>query len=186
MTSKNEEGDKSLYYILFQAYGSTIYKIAYSYVKNEHDAKDIVQDTFVKAIDNIHTLRDKSKFETWLCKIAINLSKSKLENNKKLYFIDSNDKYEYLTSKNNENYFTEDVIITQELNSIIYDQINQLDEKYKSIIYLYYYIGLSYEEISCDLDINIGTVRSRLYRAKAILASRLKENYYIEEGDKFE
>jgi RNA polymerase sigma-70 factor (ECF subfamily) len=172
---KNKNDESDLYKILFETYHKKVYKIAYYMTGNEHDAKDIVQDTFIKAFDKIDTLKDKDKFESWICTIACNLAKNKFRKSEREMLIDDNNKIVSL-------FFEEDINLPdkyledKQFREYILEQINDLDGHYKQILISYYYLDLSYDEISKALDISIGTVKSRLYRAKGILKSKLENN----------
>lgn len=184
--SLDEDNEISSYEILFKSYYSKVYKVAYYFMKNEHDAKDIVQEAFIRAFDNIGTLRDKSKFEVWVCTIATNIAKSKLISTKKEILIDDDKKIITLIDIKDFK-LTEDIVEEKEMQKYILNIISNLDENHKQVIIMYYYLGLSYEEISSLLGINIGTVRSRLSRAKEKLKNRIPHNYFnLKEGMKCE
>ena len=137
------------------------YKLAFSYVNNEADAMDIVQESAYRAIKNIHTLKDDKFIDTWIYKIVINQCKTFLSKNKYISEdIDNanlpfNDKYENIDLKN---------------------ALNKLDADEKAIIILRFFEDLKLEQIAMVLDLNISTIKSKLYR------SLKKLEIIIEEG----
>ncbi len=137
------------------------YKLAFSYVNNEADAMDIVQESAYRAIKNIHTLKDDKFIDTWIYKIVINQCKTFLSKNKYIAEdIDNanlpfNDKYENIDLKN---------------------ALNKLDADEKAIIILRFFEDLKLEQIAMVLDLNISTIKSKLYR------SLKKLEIIIEEG----
>ncbi|WP_317366561.1 sigma-70 family RNA polymerase sigma factor [uncultured Tyzzerella sp.] len=125
------------------------YKLAFSYVHNDTDAMDIVQESAYKAIKNAESLKDKRYVDTWIYKIVINQCKTFLSKNSKItddiedVNITFNDKYENIDLKN---------------------ALNSLDDDEKAIIILRFFEDLKIEDIANILDIKVNTVKSRLYR----------------------
>lgn len=177
--------DKSLYKVLYNTYKEKVYKIAFSILKNEHDSKDVLQDTFIKVIDNIDKLKDKNKFDKWIKAIAYNTAKMKYNKNKKELPVD-NSSYIDFVSNHIDLQLPEKLIEQKEFNGFMMEQINSLNNQYNEVISLYYYSELTYQEISECLDVSIGTVKSRLYRAKQILREKLVTSEYNKYCNKSE
>jgi len=135
-----------------------LYKISWSYLYNHADIEDVLQDTLIKAYENIHTLKNPDYFESWYISILINECKKKLRNKKKEVLKENIEQDEYSV---------EQYSFFQELNSI--------DEIYKEVIVLKYISGYTQEEIAHILDIPIGTVKSRIYRGLKELRKLIKE-----------
>ncbi|MCT4509035.1 MAG: sigma-70 family RNA polymerase sigma factor [Tepidibacter sp.] len=171
---RKKQDEIELYKILFETYNKKVYRVAYYILKNEEDAKDIVQDTFIQAFNKIDTLKDKNKFESWICAIASNLSKAQYNKRKKELLVEDDSKIIPFLCDDKDLDLPENILENKELNSYILEQINSLDSHYKQALILYYYLEQSYEEISKSLDISIGTVKSRLYRAKNLIKDNLK------------
>ncbi|MBW4864379.1 MAG: sigma-70 family RNA polymerase sigma factor [Paeniclostridium sp.] len=128
------------------------YKIAYSYVKNEDDALDIVHDAICKALQKIDTLKNIEVVKTWFYKILVNSA---------IDYIRKNNKYVSLSQ--------EDMINEKILNDIYSDidleqALDRLPEEYKSIIMLRYFEDMKIEEIANVLQQNINTVKTKLYK----------------------
>lgn len=174
---KRKKEEVHSYKILFETYKSKVYRIAYYIVKNEQDAKDIVQEAFTIAYIKKDTLRDLSKFESWICTIACNLAKDKYNKRKKEILTDDYEKVIPLSIETEFVEIPEDSLEKKELKSKIREHINNLDSHYREVIVNYYYLELTYEEISKVLGISVGTVKSRIFRAKNIIKDYiLKDN----------
>ncbi|MEJ8554631.1 RNA polymerase sigma factor [Tepidibacter sp. Z1-5] len=173
---RKKQDEVELYKILFETYNKKVYRVAYYILKNEEDAKDIVQDTFIQAFNKIDTLKDKDKdkFESWICTIAANLSKAQYNKRKKELLVEDDSKIIPFLCDDTDLDLPENILENKELNSYILEQINSLDSHYRQVLILYYYLEQSYEEISKSLDISIGTVKSRLHRAKSLIKDNLK------------
>lgn len=179
--NKKKQDEIRLYKILFESYNKKVYKVAYYILNNEEEAKDIVQDTFIQAFNKIDTLKDKDKFESWICAIAANLSKAKYNKKKKELLVQDDSEIIPFLYYDKSLDSPEDILENKELKSCIMEQINSLDNHYKQVVVLYYYLEQSYEEISKSLDISIGTVKSRLYRAKASIKEKLEKHRDMEK-----
>lgn len=174
---KRKKEEVHSYKILFEMYKSKVYRIAYYIVKNEQDAKDILQEAFTIAYIKKDTLRDLSKFESWICTIACNLAKDKYNKRKKEILTDDYEKVIPLSIETEFVEIPEDFLEKKELKSKIREHINNLDSHYREVIVNYYYLELTYEEISKVLSISVGTVKSRIFRAKNIIKDYiLKDN----------
>ncbi|MEF9960473.1 MAG: sigma-70 family RNA polymerase sigma factor [Niameybacter sp.] len=130
------------------------YRIAYSYVKNQEDALDIVQDTIVKALKYQHTLREPHYLDTWFIKILINTCKTFLKKQNRYMDIDD----ETLLS-----------LDAPQLDTYKYfeleDALDQLSYNEKTIILLRYFQQFELQEVSTVMEQNLSTVKSTLYRA---------------------
>lgn len=165
-------GDQEALLSLLKLEKDKLYRIAYSYVRNEADALDIFQQTVVLAIESIHQLRNPVYFTTWLIKICINVSLSMLKKQKNIISLGD---YE-LRSLSSE-------IETSEERLDLLDAIYQLDERYKTVLILKYYEDLTYEQIAEILDKPVGTVKSNGRRALAEIKKKIK-GVYLDERTK--
>lgn len=171
---KEKKDDASLFLkILFDTYKNKVYRIAYYILKNEQDAKDVVQDTFITVYDRINQLKNLDKIESWICVIASNLAKGKYNKKKKEKLIDDDNKIIPFIKNNEGMNIPEELLVEKEFREYLWEQISCLKNQYKETIILYYYGGLSYEEISTVTNTNLGTVKSRLYRGKEELKQKL-------------
>lgn len=153
--NKNE-----LFKKLMQNREKDLYKIAYSYMKNENDAMDVVQDTLLKGLEKFDYLEKKEYFDTWIIRILINTCKDTLKKRKMNLTIDDQDSTLILQEKDTEGVI--DLIKTLDL----------LNDEERELINLKYFQNKKLSEISEIKGVKIGTVKSRLSRT----LDKLKEN----------
>jgi len=138
--------------------------MAFTYVKNQNDALDVVQETAYRSFKKIDTLKNPEYFKTWLIKIAINCAIELVRKNKKV--IELKPQYEEIIG-----FEDEDISLSVTLQ----DLLEQLNEDEKSIIILRFYQEYSLQEIADLLSMPLGTTKSVLYRALIKLRKKLKE-----------
>lgn len=177
------EGDQRAYDVLIKKYRGSVYNLVYRMIENRQEAEDIVQETFIKAFNALKTFNEEFAFSTWLFKIATNncidtLRKRKLQT----YSLDTpvqTKDGEVSRDFADERYSPEQSTISSESTSIILDSVESLPKKYQLVINMRHKEDRSYEEISELLEIPIGTVKARIFRAREILKRKLKERGYI-------
>ena len=140
-----------------------LYKIAYTYTKNQDLSLDIVQEAVTKALENIHKLKQEEFVKTWFYRILINEALQTVKKNKKIieYELVENE----TMSQNNEDNIVE--------NIDIYNRIEKLNDKLKTVIILRFFENLKIEEIAVITNTNTNTVKSRLYKG----LNEIKEDY---------
>lgn len=154
---------------LVNKYASMLFKIAYSYTKNNYDSDDIVQETFIKFYQAHKTLKDEEHIKNWLIRVTINHSLNVIKHKKKEILVD-NDSLNGVADENNE---------TQE-KDFIYECVSLLKDKYKTIIILYYYDDYSIKEIGEILNISESNVKIRLSRARDKLKILIDERRKVD------
>ncbi len=140
------------------------YRLAYSYAGNANDAMDIVQNAICKALRYYGTLKEEKALRTWFYRILVNES---------LLFIKKR-KREMPSEENpymQQPYYEKGYDISDDL----YDQINQLDEEVQEIIKLRFYEEMTLQEISDTLQMNLSTVKAKLYRGLKLLKLSMEE-----------
>jgi RNA polymerase sigma-70 factor (ECF subfamily) len=142
-------------------------------------AVDIAQEAFVKAFLNIKKFKEESKFSTWLSKIVINLCMDKIR--EKANKEENLEEGVWLTIPQSSYYSPEETVERLEIQERIKKAVMSLPEDLRIVFVLREFEDLSYQEISEMLDIPIGTVESRLYRARMKLRSLLKDLKTLEE-----
>ena len=160
------DGDQSAITILYNYTYSNMYLLAYNLCRNENTAEDILQESYITAFKNLKKLRRKDSFEFWLKGIVINEWHRCVRNDKNAALM-SLDDVEY-DIKSDDNYI-QDIAERNEVKDMLWQYINQLPENQRICIILFYYQGMSIEEIALTLNIPNGSVKSRLYYAKAKL-----------------
>ena len=163
-----EEEDKESFIKNINENRIKMYKTAISILKNEDDANDAIQEALFSAYKNYYNLREKSYFSTWIIRILINKCYDIINKNKKVVYID--DSITQNTTGEADTYDVE--------NSLDW-VLNKIDKDLKEIVILYYYDELSVNEIAEILEIPIGTVKSRLSRAREQIGKIIKK----EEGE---
>lgn len=153
---------------LLDKYSDMVLRIAYTYLKNRADAEDIVQDVFLRIIDKKPSFNDESHEKSWLIRATINMCKNKVNMfwNKNKCSID--DVQEFAVS---DKYNTD---------TSVFQAVMALGEKYRVVVYMYYYEGYSTPEIANVIGKNETTIRSLLHRARNKLKDMLKEDYDFE------
>lgn len=172
------EGDKQAYNRLVLLYQSRIYNLAFNYVKNDEEAKDLAQDIFVTAYKALHKLRDDTKFGAWLYQIGLNHCRNRYKRLKRRgYFTNKSldDDESSLQLSGGET--PEKELEQQRTINLVRDTIATLNDSEKEIIMLRDLQGMPYEEIGEILDIPLGTVKSKLSRARTSLKNKLKRFY---------
>ena len=153
---------------LLDKYSDMVLRIAYTYLKNRADAEDIVQDVYLRIIDKKPSFNDESHEKSWLIRATINMCKNKVNMfwNKNKCSID--DVQEFAVS---DKYNTD---------TSVFQAVMALGEKYRVVVYMYYYEGYSTPEIADVIGKNETTIRSLLHRARNKLKDMLKEDYDFE------
>ncbi len=174
------DGDEGAYRVLVERYQGRIYAIIYGMVRNREDARDLAQETFVKAYRNLPRFRFGASFYTWLCRIAMNVSIDHLRRQK----LRRTELYEEGTAARDA-----DGVISlahhrhdpgrdlerKELRDRIFAALETLPPDQKQVILLREIEGLAYKEIAEVVGIPEGTVMSRLYYARKKLQKALKD-----------
>lgn len=143
--------------------------MAFVYMKNEHDAVDVVQETILKAYEKMNTLKEPAYFKTWLIKIVINTCLSKLKRSEKLIHID--EKHLALLQVTSADF---------SLKLTLQSLIDELSTEEKNVILLHFYQGYSFKETSEFLEIPLGTAKSVCYRAIKKLRIQIEEVDFYE------
>ena len=160
LVKKAIEDDEEVLFELILGIKDKLYRIAYSYLKNEDDALEAIQETSYRAYLNIRKLKNPDFFKTWITRILINYCCDEVKRKKKF---------------NNCNCFVKDIGYAEDNTNLLAlkNYINSLDKKYKDIIILKYFEDYTTKEISYIKQIPEGTVKTRLRRGLNILEKKL-------------
>ncbi len=178
-----QRGDKGAFDALVLKYQHKVVKLVMRYTRTPTEAEDIAQDAFIKAYRALPGFRGDSAFYTWLYRIAINTAKNAVasrERNPVEYSLDRHD----VGNENQESYelqgrmkdtaTPEALAMTEEIRATVNGAIEALPEELRTAIVLRELEGLSYEEISAAMECPVGTVRSRIFRAREAIDARLR------------
>ena len=169
LVERVQQGDKKAFNLLVSRYQNKVAGLLTRYVPR-NDIPDVVQESFIKAYRSIESFRGESAFYTWLYRIAVNTAKNYLTAQDIL----AEEAETYDAGGNLRDVETpENLMLSAELKQIVFDTINGLQEELKTAITLREIEGLSYEEIADIMDCPVGTVRSRIFRAREILESKI-------------
>jgi RNA polymerase sigma-70 factor, ECF subfamily len=180
LVERVQRGDKQAFDLLVLKYQHRIIKLVSRYIRDPSDAMDVAQDAFLKAYRALPNFRGESAFYTWLYRIAINTAKNYLvmqsrhlletevipENEEGEQFEIESTLKEYSTPEN--------MVLTDEIQATIVAAIDDLPDDLRTAILLREVEGLSYEEIANVMGCPVGTVRSRIFRARESVDNRLK------------
>lgn len=165
-----KKGKKDAFNVLIKNYADRVYNIVIPMIQNKEDAKDVSQEVFIKIYKNIHTFQGNSSIGTWIYSIALNTAKDYLRKKNAI-------KESPLSENDADNSSDPQMIMDKtEAGFQLSEAMDRLQETEKEIIVLKDIMGFSYEEIASTLHLNLGTVKSRLSRARCSLRESLKIN----------
>ncbi|BET26034.1 RNA polymerase RpoE-like sigma-24 subunit [Limnobacter thiooxidans] len=174
-----QAGDKLAFNLLVNKYHRRVGRLLTRMVRNQEDIEDIVQETFIKAYRAIGNFRGDSAFYTWIYRIAINTAKNLLvtqgrrPSTLKEANDDDNETFEDNAALSNID-TPESLYQTKQIGEAVNEAMAALPEELRSAIVMREIDGLSYEEIAIAMDCPIGTVRSRIFRARESIAAKIK------------
>lgn len=178
LVKKAQRGNKAAFSALVVKYQYKIANLVIRYVKDEDDVQDIVQEAFIKAYQGLAKFRGDSAFYTWLYRIAINSAKNYIVSQRRKTSSRATgiEDTEHMESVALIKEFDtpEENIITSEIEKTIYQTIKELPEDLKVVITLREIEGMTYDEIASVMECPIGTVRSRIFRAREAIDKHLK------------
>src|SRR6185437_7536471 len=166
-----QRGERGAYDLLVLKYQHKVVKLVMRYLGDAADAEDVAQEAFIKAYRALPQFRGDSAFYTWLYRIAINTAKNALaarNRNPVTYDLDvqGNDEAAEMIGKLKDPETPEGLALTEEIRNIVNAAIGELPEDLRTAIVLRELEGMSYEEIASAMDCPVGTVRSRIFRAR--------------------
>jgi RNA polymerase sigma-70 factor (ECF subfamily) len=166
---KVQKGDRHSFDLLVLKYQHKVMSLVRRFVKDQSEAEDVAQEAFIKAYRAINSFRGDSAFYTWLYRIAVNTAKNALDARKRRpgSDLDIDDAEDFAFSDSlriDEN--PESLLASEDMHRIIEETLASLPEDLRRALMLREFDGLSYEDIASMMDCPIGTVRSRIFRAR--------------------
>lgn len=155
-----QQGDKQAFTTLIRGLDMNLYRLARSILKHDEDCADAIQETIVKAYMSLWQLRQPSAFKSWIYRILVNECYAILRRQQRIVITG-----EEIHIADVHNYYERVDLL---------EVVDQLDEELRAAVILYYFEDMAVRDIAKLLAISPGTVKSRLYRARAVLAAKLE------------
>jgi len=178
LVERVQNGEKAAFDILVRKYEHKLANVISRYIRDPAEVLDVSQEAFIKAYRALPNFRGDSAFYTWLYRIAINTAKNYLVaagRRPPRDDIDAQDAEQFEAGSGLKEYATpERLALSNELATTIQDAIGELPEELRAAIVLRELEGLSYEEIAVTMECPIGTVRSRIFRARDAIEKRIR------------
>jgi RNA polymerase sigma-70 factor (ECF subfamily) len=184
LVSSAQNGDLTAFELLVERHEKKMLNISYRLIGDYDDACEVVQEAFLSAYRNIRTFRGDAKFRTWLTTITLNLSKNRLRQTKTLqghaaFSLDDPmqaDDGEIMRDPPSKEPSVLDRMETRDIQTKVQDCIKELEPDFREVLVLRDMQEFSYEEIGGMLRVRLGTVKSRLYRARELVKECLKKS----------
>ncbi|TKB49368.1 RNA polymerase sigma factor RpoE [Ferrimonas sediminicola] len=178
LVERVQQGDKQAFNLLVMKYQHKVANLISRYVKNQGDVADVAQEAFIKAYRALPNFRGESAFYTWLYRIAVNTAKNYLVSQgrrppatdvdaEEAEFYDGADALR-------EDGSPERQLLSDEIKRAVFSTIETLPEELRVAITLRELEGMSYEEIATVMECPVGTVRSRIFRAREAIDKRIQ------------
>ncbi|MBQ7385708.1 MAG: sigma-70 family RNA polymerase sigma factor [Ruminococcus sp.] len=148
-----------------KTFSDTVYRVSLNILKNPEDSKDVMQNVFLRYFKHQQEFKSEEHIKAWLIRVAVNESKRYLKINSRNESVPLEEVANSLFAENKE-------------EGVVFSEVMSLDEKYRTVILLYYYEGYDVKEIARILRRNAATVRTQLSRARELLKSKFKEDFY--------
>ncbi|MHC1479882.1 RNA polymerase sigma factor RpoE [Frateuria aurantia] len=178
LVERVQAGDKRAFELLVRKYQHKIVALISRYVHDHAECEDVAQEAFVRAWRALATFRGESAFYTWMYKIAVNTAKNYLVAQKRRPPTDdiAVDDASFLpgTDRMQEQATPERELMRQEIEQTVFSTVEALPEELRAAITMREVDGLSYEEIAVAMACPIGTVRSRIFRAREAIDEKLR------------
>ncbi len=178
LVERAQQGDKRAFDLLVRKYQHKIIKLISRYIADPNEALDVAQEAFIKAYRALPNFRGDSAFYTWLYRIAINTAKNWLVSKGRRppeSDVAAEEAEQLEAGGSLRDYDTPDQILAKdEVERAVYEAIDELPHDLRTAITLREMEGMSYEEIAQAMDCPVGTVRSRIFRAREAIDKKLK------------
>lgn len=181
LVKRAQSGDVAAFESLIENYQKRIFSIAYRMIEHQEDAADLTQEVILKIFKNLDKFKGDSKFSTWVYRIATNtcLDEIKKSRRRTTYSLDKEietDEGSMAAELPDTGPGPEEEAERKDIKKAVYAAIGQLGQEHKQVILLRDLQGLSYEEIAEILHCSVGTVKSRISRARGNLKKMLEKN----------
>lgn len=186
LVTKVQNGDKKAFDLLVIKYQHRIFALISRFIRDADEVQDVAQDAFIKAYRAIPNFRGDSAFYTWMYRIAINTAKNHLVSKSRRppgSDVDINDAETVIVDDSlKDSAGPENVLFANELQEVVRNAIDQLPNDLRTAVTLREFDGLSYEDIADIMDCPVGTIRSRIFRAREAIDKQVKNQLSGEGG----
>lgn len=171
LIERSKNGDLEAFELLVRRYESKVYTIAYRFLGNHADASDLAQETFLRLYQALPGFRGESSFMTWLYRVTANACRDEIRRRHKhqLVSLDAGDGTGGIQNVHHAGgciLSPEEAVERKEFNEVVQQCLNNLSEEHRLVLVMREIQGMSYEEIASVLQCSLGTVKSRLSRAR--------------------
>ena len=173
-----KRGNQSDYSILVDRYKNKAFSLLKRMLKNEQDAEETLQDSFMKAYSSLNNFKGESKFSTWFYKIVYNSALTKLSSKKRKTEREMSSVEDHFNLKSDYDFNTSE---KKDFSVFINHLVNKLPERYSAVISLFYLDEMSCEEISKVMNVSISNVKVMLHRSRNALKDLIIEKNLVEE-----
>ena len=173
-----KQGDNEAFSLLIDKYQQKVYNTAFRMMGNYHDASDCTQEVFLRIFRSLASFRGESSFSTWVYHITVNVCKDELRSRSK-HHDESIDEMIYSEKGERKKEIADDmpdpaeIYENTEISERLQELLNELEPNYRVILWMREHDDLSYQEISDILNLSIGTVKSRISRARLALRKKI-------------
>jgi RNA polymerase sigma-70 factor (ECF subfamily) len=171
-------GNQADYSIIVDRYKNKAFSLLKRMLKNEQDAEETLQDCFLKAYNSLSNFKGEAKFSTWFYRIVYNTALTKLSSKKRKTENEMSSVDDHFDLKSDYDFRSSE---KKDLSVFINDLVNQLPERFATVINLYYLNEMSCEEISKILEISVSNVKVILHRSRNALKDIIIEKNLVEE-----
>lgn len=187
LIARAQSGEREAFEQIVRLYQRKVYSVTYRFTGNTEDASDLAQEAFIKIYRSLSTFRGESSFNTWLHHVVANVCRDYLrKQQRRIQVVDNgtedNPGYQLQVASSDEVVQPERQLMIKEQKKILQKHIEQLAPDYRLVLIMRDLQDLSYEEIAATLQINMGTVKSRLNRARMKLKESLFQEPYFAEA----
>jgi RNA polymerase sigma-70 factor (ECF subfamily) len=173
LVARCQQGELAAFTELFRLYETQVYHLAWTILRNEQDARDAVQDTFLRVFERIKRYEGRSSFSTWLTSVVVNICRDRLRRRRVRQALS----LEWLRDTSN-GYSVSDDVDSRMHRQALWSYVDRLEEKYRLPVILHYFAELPCEEVAQVLNTRTSTVYSRLNTARI----RIREMVTQEES----
>ncbi len=175
LVRKLQSGDKSAFEELYRLTSPKAYFVALKICKNEHDAEDILQESYIKALEKIDTVDPEGNFTAWLYQIVANKSKNFIKAKKPLLFSDENEETIGELPDEDLQFSPEEQVDQEDLRNEVMAAVDELTEEKRACVMMMYFGDMSVNEIAQSLEVPVSTVKNRLFTARKDLKSKFEK-----------